>query len=101
MQETIRPELGEPTTLGRRSFLRGAILGVAGVVIGAQMSGCAETSSRDVDNEDGYTPVQPTSPLSAAQPTAVQTTPASTSSRSGSGSKVLLVYFSRAGENYS
>jgi flavodoxin len=43
----------------------------------------------------------PTSPLSAAQPIAIQTTPASTSSRSGSGSTVLLVYFSRAGENYS
>ena len=44
---------------------------------------------------------RPTSPLSATQSTAVQTTPASTSSSNGSGSKVLLVYFSRAGENYS
>jgi flavodoxin len=100
-QETICADLGAPTTLGRRSFLRGALAGVAGVVIGAQMSGCADSSPRDVDNEDGYTLVRPTSPLAAAQPTAVQTTPISTSSSSGSGSKVLLVYFSRAGENYS
>jgi flavodoxin len=100
MQETIRSDLGKPTALGRRSFLRGALAGLAGVVIGAQMSGCADSSSRDVDNEDGYTPVRPTSPPSTAQPTAVQTTSTSTSSSSGSGSKVLLAYFSRAGENY-
>jgi flavodoxin len=99
-QETIRADLGAPTRLGRRSFLRAALAGVASVVIGAQMSGCVESSSRDVDNEDGYTPVRPTSPLSAAQPTALQTTPTSTSSSSDSGSKVLLVYFSRPGENY-
>jgi flavodoxin len=100
-QETIRADLGAPVRLGRRSFLRAALAGVASVVIGAQMSGCSEASSRDVDNEDGYTPVRPTSPLPTAQPTAVQTTPASTSSSSVSGSKVLLVYFSRPGENYS
>ena len=99
-QETIRADLGARTTLGRRSFLRGTLAVVAGVVISAQMSGCAESSSRDVDNQDVYTPVRPTSPPSAAQPTAVQTTPTSTSSGSDSGSTVLLVYFSRAGENY-
>jgi flavodoxin len=100
-QETVRADLGAPTTLGRRSFLRGALAGIAGLVIGAQISGCTESSARRVDNEDGYTPVRPTSPLSATQPTALQTTAASTSSSSGSGSTVLLVYFSRAGENYS
>ncbi len=100
-QETIRADLDTPTTMRRRSFLRGALAGIAGVVIGAQMSGCSESSSRGVDNKDAYTPVRPTSPPSAAQPTAVQTTPTSTGTGSGSGSKGLLVYFSRAGENYS
>jgi flavodoxin len=99
--ETVHADLGAPTTLGRRSFLRAALAGVASAVLGAQMSGCSDSSPRDGDNEDVYTPIRPTSPLSAAQPSAIQTTPASTSSGSGSGSKVLLVYFSRAGENYS
>src|SRR6266545_3236438 len=89
---------GHDRPLRWRSFLRGALMGLAGVVIGAQISGCADSSPRRVDNGDGYTPVRPTSPLSAAQPTALQTTPTSTSR---SGSKVLLVYFSRPGENYS
>jgi len=70
-------------------------MGLAGVGIGVQMSGCAASSSRDVANQDAHTPVRPTAPPSAAQPTATQTTPAST------GSKVLLAYFSRPGENYS
>ena len=58
--------------LGRRSFLRGALLNLAGVVLGAQMSSCAESSPHHVE----------------AGPTST-------------GSKVLLAYFSRAGENYS
>lgn len=58
--------------LGRRSFLRGALLNIAGVVLGAQMSGCSEPSPRHLE----------------ARPTST-------------GSKVLLDYFSRAGENYS
>ena len=58
-------------TMGRRFFLRGALLNLASVVLGAQMSGCAESSPRHVE----------------AGPTST-------------GSKVLLVYFSRAGENY-
>jgi flavodoxin len=61
-----------PFTLGRRSFLRGALLNLAGVVLGAQMSSCAESSPHHVE----------------AGPTST-------------GSKVLLAYFSRAGENYS
>jgi flavodoxin len=99
-QETIRADVVEPTTLGRRSFLRGAILRVAGVVIGAQISGCAKASSRGGDDEPANTPVRPTAPSSAAQPTTVQTTTTSTSNGSGSGSTVLLAYFSRPGENY-
>ena len=77
-QETIRADLGAPTTLGRRSFLRGALAGVVGVVIGAQMSGCSGSSPRGVDHEPEHAPAQPTS----------------------TGGKVLLAYFSRPGENY-
>ncbi len=69
---------GQPTTLRRRSFLRGALAGVSGVVIGAQLSGCADPSPRRADDEPGHAPARPTS----------------------TGSKVLLAYFSRAGENY-
>ena len=99
-QETIRADIVEPTRLVRRSFLRGAILGVACVVIGAQISSFAEASSRGGDDEPANTPVRPTTPSFAAQPTTVQTTTTSTSSGSGSGSTVLLAYFSRPGENY-
>jgi flavodoxin len=77
-QETIRADLGAPTTLGRRSFLRSALAGIAGVVIGAQMGGCSDSSPRRVDDEPEQAPAQPTS----------------------TGSKFLLAYFSRAGENY-
>jgi flavodoxin len=69
---------GEPTRLRRRSFLRGALAGVAGAVIGAQMSGCSGSSPRRAEAGPEHGPVGPT-------PT---------------GSKVLLAYFSRAGENY-
>jgi flavodoxin len=99
-QETVGADLGAPTTPGRRSFLRAALVGVTGVVIGAPMNGCSEASPSDVDDEPANTSVRPTAPSSAAQPTAIQTTPASTSIGSGSGSTVLLAYFSRAGENY-
>lgn len=68
----------EPTTLRRRSFLRAALAAGAGVVIGAQMSGCSESPPRRVDDEPAHAAARPT-------PT---------------GSKVLLAYFSRAGENY-
>lgn len=69
---------GELPTLGRRAFLRGVLAGVAGIVLGAQLSGCAGSSPRRVDDEPGYALAPPTS----------------------MGSKVLLAYFSRAGENY-
>lgn len=69
---------GKPTTLGRRAFLRGGLLGVAGAVIGAPMSGCAASSPRRM---------APATTQASVAPTAT-------------GSKVLLAYFSRAGENY-
>jgi flavodoxin len=68
----------EPTTLGRRSFLRGALAGVAGAAIGAQLSGCSESSPRPVEAEPEQAPAGSTAP----------------------GSTVLLAFFSRAGENY-
>jgi flavodoxin len=68
----------KPITLGRRSFLRGALLGAAGVVVGTQMSGCSTSLTRLVRARTAQASVAPT-------PTE---------------SKVLLVYFSRAGENY-
>jgi flavodoxin len=62
------------STLPRRAILTGALLGVAGTVTG--VTGC--TATRQVDNEPR---------------------PAAGQSRPGSG-RVLLAYFSRAGENY-
>jgi flavodoxin len=67
-----------PLTLGRRTFLRGGLLGMAGAVIGAQMSGCAASSPRHAEAGTEQALVAPTV----------------------TGSKVLLAYFSRAGENY-
>lgn len=64
--------------LGRRSFLRGTLAGIASVAVGTSMSGCAGASLRRVGDESAPTPAQPTP----------------------SHSKVLLAYFSRAGENY-
>jgi flavodoxin len=70
---------GNPITLGRRSFVRGATVGVAGMVIEAQMLGNAAASSRHVAAK-----------LTLGSAEATPTT-----------STVLLAYFSRAGENYS
>ncbi len=69
---------GRPIALGRRSFLRGALVGVAGMVIGAGMSSCSASSPSRVE----------------AQPEPKPVTPPST------GNTALLAYFSRAGENY-
>lgn len=76
MGTMVRP--GKPTTLGRRSFLRGGLLGAASVVIGTQMSGCAASSPRSGTPATTQASVTPTT----------------------TGSKTLLAYFSRAGENY-
>jgi len=69
---------GKSLALGRRSFLRAALLGAAGVVVAAGMSGCSTSSTR----------------LLGARTARASVTPAPTAS------KVLLAYFSRAGENY-
>lgn len=77
-QELARADGGATTTLGRRTFLRGTLAGLAGLVLGAPLSGCSDSSARRVDDApaDG-----------SARPTAT-------------GSTVLLAYFSRPGENY-
>jgi flavodoxin len=69
---------GNPITLTRSSFLRGAVAGVAGVTLGAGISGCSGSSpgSREGDREHAQVGSIP------------------------SASNVLLAYFSRAGENY-
>ncbi len=69
---------GEPPTLGRRLFLQSALAGMAGVVTGVLTGGCSDISRIRVNDESEQPPARPT-------PT---------------GSKVLLAYFSRAGENY-
>jgi len=77
---------GKPVALGRRSFLRGVLLGAAGAVIGNQLSGCSRSSTRLMG---------PSTPQASVAPSATGgVAPASTESR------VLLAYFSRAGENY-
>jgi flavodoxin len=68
----------KPLALGRRSFLRGALLGAAGLVVGTQMIGGPPSSMR----------------LTGAGTAQASAAPAPTES------KVLLAYFSRAGENY-
>ena len=68
----------EGIALGRRSFLRGAIVGTAGVVTGAQLRGHAASLPPSVEAEPDRALANPT-------PTATN---------------VLLAYFSRAGENY-
>jgi flavodoxin len=70
--------VGKAIPLGRRSFLRGALAGLAGVVGGAQQRGAGASSPTRVVAEVESSPV-------AATPTR---------------RRVLLAYFSRAGENY-
>lgn len=65
-------------TRTRRSVLHSAIAGVASMLIGTQLGGCFESAAR----QSGATP----------EP--------SPSRPSATGSNILLVYFSRAGENY-
>ena len=68
----------ESITLGRRSFLRAALVGAAGVAVGIPMSGCSQLSPRRAQHEPGRGSVRP----------------------APARSKILVAYFSRAGENY-
>jgi len=81
-QERARFSFGKTAKLKRRAFLRSASAGIIGLVTGVQLSACSNASQRRASD----TPIQ--------IQTKVPTQTAST------GSKVLLVYFSRAGENY-
>src|SRR4051812_14666348 len=83
---------GELIMWGRRSFMRGALAGVAGAVLGTQLSGCSAASSRPAAGEREQNPPSSTA-TGRAVPAATGTVPAAT------GSKVLVAYFSRAGEN--
>src|SRR5512140_3775853 len=75
MQKHTRDRMFVTARLGRRSFLRHAMVGMAGGVIGSLASGRSGSFLRaGADAEDAL-----------ACPT---------------GSKALLAYFSRAGENY-
>ncbi len=67
-----------PCTLRRRAFLQGALLSTAGVIITAQLSGCSASAPRHGQAQAGP----------------------SVGGRASTRGKVLLVYFSRAGENY-
>lgn len=95
MQEMVDAALGEPTSLGRRSFLRGSLAGLVGVIIGAQLSGCSADSSRRESDEPPQTASQ-TTPTGSVDdvPETTLAQPTVTSN------KILLAYFSRAGENY-
>ncbi|RLP85380.1 flavodoxin [Micromonospora sp. CV4] len=72
-------------TYPRRALLRGVLLGAAGTASSAALSACTDApeAARSPDST-------PTGRASRSAPT----------SSSPSGSRVLLAYFSRAGENY-
>lgn len=69
---------GGPGTPGRRTLLRGVLLGGAAVLTGAQITGCAASSP------DESAPETTSRPSLAASP----------------GKRVLLAYYSRPGENF-
>jgi flavodoxin len=114
-KRSLKMEKHKPQNSGRRAFLKRALAGAAGLAIGAWMPGCSNGSPRVVENEPKPIPAQPTATASGVivKPgnTLVQPTPITIKGReepvqiptlpASYGSKVLLVYFSRAGENYS
>ncbi|GGO22356.1 flavodoxin [Micromonospora parathelypteridis] len=73
------------STYPRRALLRGVLLGTAATASGPVLSACADS------------PQAAPSPAPTSANSASRSAPASSSS---SGSRVLLAYFSRAGENY-
>jgi flavodoxin len=79
MTKTTTSDSGVPATLGRRSLLRGTLMGGAAVMASAPMTGCSASAP------------QQTAPESAGRPAA---------SAAARGKAILLAYFSRAGENY-
>ena len=71
-------------SMGRRSVLRSAVSGLGAAVLAAGTSGCAPGGRN-----------APMSPQELATSPSAQDTPVP-----GQGGRVLLAYFSRAGENY-
>lgn len=93
--------------VGRRAFLRSALGGIAGVMLGAVVSSCSDAPpARRIDDPTQAPPPQPT--RTPAQPTRAAVQPTQTpvqptqapAQPTSTGGKVLLAYFSRAGENY-
>lgn len=98
----IKPSETSPSMLGRRQFLRVSFSIGAGVLIGALVGGCS-------DSPPTLSPSPTSLPLSTLTGSVDATSedieqapaePKPTDIAGGSGSKILLAYFSRAGENY-
>ena len=73
-----------PRTMGRRSILRSAVTGLGAAVITSGISGCA-SAERKAPMPSQNTAVSPSAPSAAG---------------ARQNRRVLLAYFSRAGENY-
>lgn len=73
-----------PGTLGRRSVLRSAVTGLGAAMVTGATSGCAP------GDQGASTPAQDSA----------GTAPALGTPGPGNGRRILLAYFSRAGENY-
>lgn len=110
-----------PTGLRRRSFLGSALAGIAGLAVAAALGGCADAPTQRAAAESGQDPtatlpgtppaaaVTPGSapgqrraetPTGARRATASAGVAGSPAAATPGESKVLLAYFSRAGENY-
>lgn len=76
----LAPGTAKPAKPGRRTLLRGVLLGGATLMTGAQIAGCSTS-----------TPGGATAQQSAERP----------ATTTGPGRRILLAYFSRPGENYS
>jgi flavodoxin len=101
-QAITRADGGAATTLGRRTFLRGTLAGLAGVVLGVPLSGCSDSSAGRMNDATAASTAPPLATGrvdGTAQPTATGSMDG-TAQPTATGSTVLLAYFSRAGENY-
>lgn len=118
---TGTPQGPSLATLGRRSLLRGTLAGVAGMAVGAALGGCADAPTRRAEAGPGQTPISTVmgtpratgiavgggpglpstgTPTGTPRATASVGIAGSTVAATPAKSKVLLAYFSRAGENY-
>jgi flavodoxin len=52
-ETTVITARGRPGAVGRRAFLRGALAGTAGIVLGAQIAGCSASSAEPGRTESG------------------------------------------------